>query len=46
MPSHSFLTDDQLASMLSYVRKNFGHSTDEITPEEVSAQRNKTVTTK
>jgi glucose/arabinose dehydrogenase len=46
MPSHSFLTDDQLASTLSYVRKNFGHNTDEITPEEVSAQRNKNVTTK
>jgi glucose/arabinose dehydrogenase/mono/diheme cytochrome c family protein len=46
MPAHSFLTDDQLSSVLTYVRKNFGHSTDEITAEEVAAKRAKTVTTK
>jgi len=46
MPSHSFLTDDQLSSVLTYVRKNFGHSQDEITAEEIATKRSKTVTTK
>jgi glucose/arabinose dehydrogenase len=46
MPSHSFLTDDQLSSVLTYVRKNFGHSQDGITVEEIAAHRSKTVTTK
>jgi hypothetical protein len=46
MPAHSFLTNDQLSSLLTYVRKNFGHSTDEIAAEDVAAKRAKTVTTK
>ena len=46
MPSHSFLTDDQLASVLTYVRNNFGHSAEVITAEEIGTKRNKPVTKK
>lgn len=41
MPSHSFLTDDQIALVLSYVRKNFGHNASEVAAAEVTAKRSK-----
>lgn len=41
MPSHSFLTDQQIADVLTYVRNTFGNSAEAITPEEVAATRTK-----
>jgi mono/diheme cytochrome c family protein len=46
MPSHSFLSDKDLALVLSYVRQNFGNAASEITPEEVANQRTKTAISK
>ena len=46
MPSHRFLSDEELASVLAYVRQNFGNTAGEITPEEVSEQRNKAISKK
>jgi glucose/arabinose dehydrogenase/cytochrome c5 len=39
MPSHAFLSDQQIADVLSYVRNTFGNKADKITPEEVAAIR-------
>ena len=41
MPSHSFLSDKQIADVLTYIRNTFGNSAEAITPEEVLAQRPK-----
>ena len=41
MPSHGFLTDEQLSLVLSYVRKNFGHNASEVSVAEVTAKRSK-----
>jgi len=41
MPSHKFLSDDQIAQVLSYIRLNFNNNTDSVTAEEVNAVRNK-----
>jgi mono/diheme cytochrome c family protein len=41
MPSHSFLKDEEIAAVLSYVRQNFGNQAEAITPEEVKALRGK-----
>jgi mono/diheme cytochrome c family protein len=46
MPRHSFLSDKDLASVLVYVRQNFGNAASEITPEEVADQRSKAAITK
>jgi glucose/arabinose dehydrogenase len=40
MPSHSFLSDEDLAKVLTYVRQNFGNTASGITAEEVAALRN------
>ncbi len=40
MAAHSFLTDTEIANVLSYIRQDFGNSADPITPEEVAAVRN------
>ena len=40
MPSHSFLSDNELAMVLTYIRKNFGNNAGEIREEEVAAVRN------
>ena len=40
MPSHSFLSDSELAMVLTYIRKNFGNNAGEIREEEVAAVRN------
>jgi glucose/arabinose dehydrogenase len=41
MPSHSFLTDKDLALVLTYVRQSFGNNATEINEEEVAALRTK-----
>jgi mono/diheme cytochrome c family protein len=41
MPAHDFLTDQQLADVLTYIRSNFGNKAIGITPGEVKAQRKK-----
>src|SRR5690606_15914426 len=40
MPSHvSFLNDDEVAEVLSYIRQNFNNNSGPITPEEVAEVR-------
>jgi mono/diheme cytochrome c family protein len=39
MPAHDFLTDGQIADVLTYIRSNFGNKATPITPDEVKAQR-------
>ena len=46
MPSHSFLSDKDLALVLSYVRQNFNNNSGEITEEEVAKERKKPIQTK
>jgi glucose/arabinose dehydrogenase/mono/diheme cytochrome c family protein len=41
MPSYSFLSDEELAQLLSYVKNSFGNKGNKITADEVSAVRNK-----
>lgn len=41
MPSHSFLTDQQIADVLTYVRNDFGNKVAPVTAAEVKAQRGK-----
>lgn len=43
MPRHAFLTDEEAASVLTFIRQKFGSMQDEITTEEVSEQRKKIV---
>jgi glucose/arabinose dehydrogenase/mono/diheme cytochrome c family protein len=39
MPSHSFLTDKQIADVLTYVRNSFGNEASAVTTSEVAAVR-------
>jgi len=39
MPPHNFLTDSQIADVLTYVRNSFGNSAEIITPEDVKTVR-------
>ena len=39
MPQHSFLKDDELANVLTYIRQNFGNKASEIKPAEVKTVR-------
>ncbi|SDG60408.1 Glucose/arabinose dehydrogenase, beta-propeller fold [Dyadobacter soli] len=39
MPSHSFLTDKQIADVLTYVRNSFGNKASAVTPAEVTTAR-------
>ena len=39
MTAHAFLSDDQLAAVLTYVRSNFGNAAGPVTPAEVAAVR-------
>lgn len=39
MPSHSFLTDKEIADVLTYVRNSFGNKASAVSPEEVTAFR-------
>ena len=40
MPQHGFLKDSELASILSYIRTEFGNEASTITPEEIITVRN------
>ena len=40
MPQHSFLSDQQIADVLTYIRSSFGNQASEITAEQVSEVRN------
>jgi mono/diheme cytochrome c family protein len=42
MPAQAHLTDEQIADVLTYVRKNFGNKSSAVTPSEVKAVRAKT----
>lgn len=39
MTSHSFLSDDEIAGVLTYVRSNFENTSDAVTTEEVATVR-------
>lgn len=39
MPAHDFLTDDQIADVLTYIRSSFGNKASAVTPDEVKAVR-------
>ncbi len=39
MPQHSFLSDDDVAKVLTYIRKSFGNSADAVSPHEVARVR-------
>ncbi len=41
MPAHGFLTDEQVAQMLTFMRQNFGNHAQGVSAEEVAAQRAK-----
>lgn len=41
MPSHDFLTDYQIAEVLTYLRKSFGNQAGSISSEDVKKQRAK-----
>lgn len=39
MPQHSFLGDEEIANVLTYIRQNFGNKASSVTPDEVAAVR-------
>jgi mono/diheme cytochrome c family protein len=39
MPAHNYLSDNQIADVLTYIRNSFGNSASPIAPEEVQAYR-------
>ena len=41
MPSHKFLSDQDIALVLTYIRKTFNNNNDSITAEQVKEVRNK-----
>ena len=41
MPPHNFLTDQQIADVLTYIRKSWGNTADEVKPDQVSKVRTK-----
>lgn len=43
MPPHNFLSDDQLALVLTYIRKNFSNQSSDITPGEIARERKTTI---
>ena len=43
MPQHSFLSDDQIADVLSYIRTNFGNKSSNVTAEEVEKIRKENI---
>jgi mono/diheme cytochrome c family protein len=40
MPQHSFLSDAEVANVLTYIRQSFGNKASEIKADEVKAIRN------
>jgi mono/diheme cytochrome c family protein len=41
MPPHNYLTNDQIADVLTFVRSSFGNKTDAITAEDVAQERSR-----
>jgi mono/diheme cytochrome c family protein len=41
MPTHNYLTDQQIADVLTYVRSNFGNNASAVLPGEVATLRQK-----
>jgi mono/diheme cytochrome c family protein len=41
MPQHGFLSDQEVANVLTYIRQNFGNKASEVTTAEVSRMRGK-----
>ena len=39
MPEHSFLSNEDIAKVLTYIRENFGNNASAVTAEEVEAVR-------
>jgi mono/diheme cytochrome c family protein len=39
MPQHSFLSDEQISDVLTFIRSNFGNDAPPITPEQVTEVR-------
>ncbi len=39
MPAHQYLSDAQIAGVLTYIRSNFGNIADPVTPADVSQMR-------
>ena len=46
MPHYNFLTDDQIADLLTYIRTSFGNNSSEITMDEVEEVRKQTTNSK
>jgi glucose/arabinose dehydrogenase len=46
MPKHSFLSDADIALVLTYIRQNMGNHTEAITPEDVANERKNSSTKK
>jgi mono/diheme cytochrome c family protein len=42
MPAQNYLSDQEIASVLTYVREQFGSGASAVSPEEVAAQRSNT----
>jgi hypothetical protein len=42
MPGHAFLSDNEVADLLSFLRQAFGNRADPITVSEVARQRERT----
>ncbi len=42
MPQHGFLSDDEIANVLTYIRQNFGNRASEVKPDEVRRFRKET----
>jgi glucose/arabinose dehydrogenase len=42
MPPHNFLRDEQIAEVLSYIRKSWGNDADAVTAQEVATMRKET----
>ncbi|MDX1666255.1 MAG: PQQ-dependent sugar dehydrogenase [Saprospiraceae bacterium] len=40
MPSHQYLSDEEIATILTYIRQNFGNEAGEVSAEEVKMVRN------
>jgi mono/diheme cytochrome c family protein len=39
MPAHAFLSDQQIADVLTYIRNTFGNTAEAVKPNEVAAVR-------
>ncbi len=44
MPKHDFLKDENIADILTYIRRSFGNNADAVTVKEVTAERKKLIT--